>query len=128
MSDHDIIKGRHCLWIASSEAVRGFFQSWSAHLFYSYKDGKTVIDLKVTPKASKNGIRGVKNDKLLVTVTSVPENNKANIAVIELLSKKFGVAKSKFTIISGDKGRDKKICIDSTELAEVLSQIPILKD
>lgn len=96
-------------------------------MFYSRKDGKFFINVRATTKASKNYIRGVKNDELLISVTAVPENNKANNAIIDLISKKIGVSKSKIQIISGEKNRNKKISIDSENIEEILSSLSILK-
>lgn len=73
-----------------------------------WKKGKEGIELfiKLTPNASKNEILGVKLDSenrpfLKVSVTAIPENNKATQALIELLSKRLQIAKSKITIKSG---------------------------
>lgn len=96
-------------------------------MFYSRKDGKFFINVRAITKASKNYIRGVKNDELLISVTAVPENNKANNAIIDLISKKIGVSKSKIQIISGEKNRNKKISIDSENIEEILSSLSILK-
>ena len=96
-------------------------------MFYSRKDGKFFINVRATTKASKNYIRGVKHDELLISVTAVPENNKANNAIIDLISKKIGVSKSKIQIISGEKNRNKKISINSENIEEILSSLSILK-
>jgi uncharacterized protein YggU (UPF0235/DUF167 family) len=58
------------------------------------------------------GVTGVKDDRLLISVTSVPENDKANTEVIRLLSKVLEVPKTKIGIISGAKCRIKILCID----------------
>lgn len=96
-------------------------------MFYSFKNGMFFINVRVTTKASKNDIRGVKNDELLISVTAVPENNKANIAIIDLISKKIGIPKSKMQIISGEKNRNKKISINAENIEEVLSRLSISK-
>lgn len=96
-------------------------------MFYSFKNGMFFINVRVTTKASKNDIRGVKKDELLISVTAVPENNKANVAIIDLISKKIGVPKSKMQIISGEKNRNKKISIDAENIEEVLSHLSISK-
>jgi uncharacterized protein (TIGR00251 family) len=80
--------------------------------FFSFKDGKTYINLRVTTKASKNCIFGVRNGELLVSVTAVPENNKANAMIIDLVSKNMRIAKTKIHVVSGEKCRNKKICIE----------------
>jgi uncharacterized protein (TIGR00251 family) len=84
----------------------------SADEFYSFKNGKTYITVRVTSKASLNAVTGTRNGQLLVSVTAAPENNKANREVIGVLSKTLGTAKSKMQIISGSKCRIKVICID----------------
>lgn len=96
-------------------------------MFYSFKNGMFFINVRVTTRSSKNDIREVKNDELLISVTAVPENNKANIAIIDLISKKIGVPKSKIQIISGEKNRNKKISIDAENIEEVLSRLSISK-
>lgn len=70
--------------------------------------------IKVTPKASKNRIgdlvEATMGRKMLkVYVTSPPEDNLANIAVIEVLSGYLHKAKSKIQIISGHTMREKRI-------------------
>jgi uncharacterized protein (TIGR00251 family) len=80
--------------------------------FYNFKDNKTYIKVRVTTKSSANKINGSANGALAILVTSVPENNRANMDVIKLLSKQLHIAKSKIRIISGDRCRNKTICID----------------
>ena len=80
--------------------------------YYKIKDGKTYIGVRATTKASKNQITGVRNGELLVSVTSVPENDKANIAIVKLLSDWLNIAKSKMDIVTGHKCRNKVIRVD----------------
>jgi uncharacterized protein len=70
-----------------------------------------IIDVKVTPKASANMVK--EDDGLLrVYVTAVPEDGKANKAVIKLLAKRFGVNQSAVRIIRGAAGGNKTVEID----------------
>ena len=69
------------------------------------------ITVRVTPKSSSNRIV-VQGDDIRVYVTAVPENGKANDAVIKLLAKASGVPKSRLSIIRGATSRDKVIQID----------------
>lgn len=62
--------------------------------------------VKLTPNASKNSILGIlkeANDKsfLKISVTAIPENNKANQALIAFLSKILHIPKSYIFIKSG---------------------------
>lgn len=69
------------------------------------------IAVRVTPKSSSNRIV-VQGDDIRVYVTAVPENGKANDAVIKLLAKASGVPKSRLSIIRGATSRDKVIQLD----------------
>ena len=89
--------------------------------FFEFKNGCTFLHIRATTKASKNAISGVKNGKLSVSVTTVPEDGKANEAIIKLLSKELKCAKSKMHLVSGEKFRDKILCID--EILEGLEQL-----
>ena len=70
-----------------------------------------TLEVQVTPKASSNRIKAeiIENGslKLRVYVTAVPEEGKANEAVIKLLAKELGVPKSSLTIIQGQTSRRK---------------------
>lgn len=69
------------------------------------------IALRVTPKASRNVItQGEEGLRAYVTV--VPEDGKANAAVIALLAKSLGIAKGRLTLIRGATSRDKVFRID----------------
>lgn len=74
-----------------------------------------VLHLRVTPKASANRIKLETAEDgtplVRVYVTCVPEDGKANEAVIKLLAKELGIAKSKLTITQGETSRNKTIRI-----------------
>ncbi len=72
--------------------------------------------VKVTPRAAKNRIGGLLEatmgrQMLKVYVTAPPEDNLANIAVIEVLASYFHKSKSQIQIISGLTAREKRIQI-----------------
>ena len=68
--------------------------------------------LRVTPKASRNAVTGLADTAcggkaLKVAVTTVPEDGKANEAVIKLLAKLWHVPKSSITVVAGQTDRNK---------------------
>lgn len=72
------------------------------------------ITIRLTPKASQTKLGDLaldENDKpyLKVYVTAVPGDNKANKALIALLSKMFRIPKTKIHLISGATDRRKVI-------------------
>ena len=78
----------------------------------SWKDNiGDTIEVVVTPNATANRIKVESKEDgsfcLRIYVTVVPEDGKANDAVIKLLAKELGVAKSSLQIIRGKKSRKK---------------------
>jgi|SRR5690349_19391326 len=84
-------------------------------LFTSQKDGLTLT-VRVTPNAPKNQIGDIILDShqrkvLKIGVTKVPENGKANDAVIALLSTTWQLKKSQIKIMQGVSSRNKIVHI-----------------
>ena len=76
-----------------------------------------TIKLRVTPKSSRDAITGIYTNaysdmSLKVSTTAQPEKGKSNKAVIAILSKDLGKAKSLFKAIDGETRRNKTILID----------------
>lgn len=67
-----------------------------------------IIHVKVKPNSSKQKIENFGEGRYLVYVKSPPENDKANIEMINLLSKELGVPSKSFKIKFG-RTSDKKI-------------------
>ncbi len=67
-----------------------------------------IIHVKVKPNSSKQQIENFGGGRYLVYLKSPPENNRANIELINLLSKEFGTPPTRFSIKFG-KTSDKKI-------------------
>ena len=64
------------------------------------------LAVRVTPKAARNAVEAG-DGELRVWVTTVPEDGKANKAVVKLLADALGVAKSRLTLLRGATSRDK---------------------
>lgn len=79
-----------------------------------------LLTVRVTPKASNTGLAGFGEDSkgqtyLKVRVTAVPEKGKANKAVLALLAKALGMAKSRLFVVSGEGDRNKVIGINAAD-------------
>ena len=95
---------------------------------YKITDKGIELQVKVTPKASKNRIGEVFTDSdginiLRIYVTAVPEDGKANKAVIELLAKALGVSKSSLEITRGHTDQRKTILISDVSVENQLKLI-----
>ena len=65
------------------------------------------ISVKVKPQAREDRIEKIGENEYAVWVKAKDQENKANQAVIKILSKYFDVAKSKIVLLKGERSRDK---------------------
>lgn len=70
-----------------------------------------VFELRVTPRAGRQSLRR-DGDRIAVRVTAAPADGRANDAVIVLLAKALGVARTRLTLIRGAASRDKRVRLD----------------
>ncbi len=88
------------------------------------------LSVRLTPNGGRDCIDGIESDAegdtfLKARVCAVPENGKANKALVALLSKKLRVAKSAISFISGETARKKILRIegDPEDLSEKLKAL-----
>lgn len=65
------------------------------------------LDVKASPKASCDEIKGWRGGVLQVRVTAAPEKGKANDAIVALVAKAARVPKAAFELVSGETNRNK---------------------
>jgi uncharacterized protein YggU (UPF0235/DUF167 family) len=74
-----------------------------------------LLTLRVTPRAAADRVVAEPDaeggPRVRIHVTVAPEDGKANRAVIALLAKALGIAKSRIIIVRGETGRDKLVWI-----------------
>jgi hypothetical protein len=80
------------------------------------------LRVRATPNSSKDEILGskVRDDGLcylMVKIRAIPDENSANHAIIALIAKSLGVAKSTITITAGAKSRAKTLLVKSLTLS-----------
>lgn len=87
------------------------------------------VRIKLTPKAARDRIDGLADDGdggrvLKVSVTAVPEDGKANAALIKFLAKLWRVPRTSVDIVQGATDRRKVLFIhgDGQDLAQRLDQ------
>lgn len=84
--------------------------------------------MRLTPKAGRDAIEGLKPTadgglELVAKVTAVPENGKANVALLKLLSRMLKLPVSSFSLVAGATDRHKQILIggDATDIEAALA-------
>lgn len=72
---------------------------------------KTIIQVKVVPRSSRNTISSEEKGIFKIKLTAPPVEGKANEALKQLLSKRLGLPKGNVEIISGERSRLKSVRI-----------------
>lgn len=72
----------------------------------------TLIKIMVQPKASRDEVVGMHGDYLKIRVKAPATNNLANVALIKLLARHYGVAPRQVKLLHGKQSRYKTIAIE----------------
>jgi uncharacterized protein (TIGR00251 family) len=75
------------------------------------------VTVRVTPRAGKTAITGVREDVLLVKLAAAPVDGAANDALIECLADAFDLPKRNVEIVSGDRSRTKRVTLGGASAA-----------
>jgi uncharacterized protein (TIGR00251 family) len=81
--------------------------------------GAVTFDVLVQPRASRAKLGPIHDGRLKVAVTSPPVDGEANAAVIELVAKSLGVAKSAVEVVAGASSRRKTLRVAGVSRAAV---------
>ena len=82
-----------------------------------------TIEIRLHPRAGRDRIAGVINNRLKIDVSAAPIKNKANRSMIKLLSKTLKVPQDAIVIKRGATGRNKLIEIRSISIEKVTKLI-----
>lgn len=98
---------------------------------YRIEDGGVVLSVRLTPKAARDGVDGIRtlddgSEVASVRVRAPPVDGAANAALVGLLARTFGVPKSAVRLVSGEGARLKRVRIagDPDNLARVVDAWP----
>ena len=82
-----------------------------------------TFDVRVIPRASKSGIAGMRGDAVLVRLHAAPVDGAANAELIEVLADALGVPKRAVSILAGERGRQKRVCVEGLTLDFIRSKL-----
>jgi uncharacterized protein len=82
-------------------------------------DGGVTFDVLVQPRASRAKVGPVHDGRLKILVTAPPVDGEANAAVIELIAKTLGVAKSAVSVVAGATSRRKTVRVEGVARAAI---------
>lgn len=90
--------------------------------YYQEKPEGLIVYVRVQPRASRNRLEGVVDDRLRVRLTAPPLEGQANEACAAFLAKVLGVPRSKVALVAGLKSREKAFHVDG-DASELVSRL-----
>jgi uncharacterized protein len=91
--------------------------------FFALQENTLVLRCLIQPKASRDEIVGVQDERLKIRITAPPVDGKANAHLIRFLSDVLDVPRSRIELLSGDTGKRKTLRIlDMKSLPTVLQK------
>lgn len=83
---------------------------------------EVMLEVRVSPKASRNAINGWHEGRLKISVTAAPDRGKANQAVERLLAAQLGLPRGAVEVVHGHTQRNKRVRLRASQA--VLALLP----
>lgn len=81
------------------------------------------LRVRVTPRAGRDRIDGVRDGVLRVRLAAPPVEGRANEALVRLLARALGVPPRDIAVVRGATAREKVIAIEGLDETEVLRRL-----
>lgn len=82
-----------------------------------------LLSVRVTPRARREEIAGVRDGAILVRTTAAPQDGQANAAVVRLLAKRLGVPQSRVRLVRGGGAREKLLRVEGMSSEEATRRL-----
>ena len=82
-----------------------------------------TIDVRVIPRARKTEYGGQRDGAFVIRLAAPPVDGAANDALVDFLSSTLNVPRRAIRIVSGERGRRKRIEIDGVTADHVRAQL-----
>jgi uncharacterized protein YggU (UPF0235/DUF167 family) len=118
---------------AGGDMGRLFGRSWWVDPIGSHKPIRLMesgarFDIRLTPRGGADRIDGVgPNGELLARVAAAPVEGAANRALLRLIADELGVPASAVVLMSGDRGRHKRVLISGVTPETIRARWPGIK-
>jgi uncharacterized protein (TIGR00251 family) len=87
------------------------------------RDGSLLLAVHVQPKASRDGLCGLYDERLKIALTSPPVDGKANKALCRFMASTLRTAKGNIELQSGQSSRRKVLKITNGQYKEVYERL-----
>lgn len=95
--------------------------------FFPTSDG-SGCHLRVTPRAGRTAIVGIRDGQLVVKLAAAPIDGAANEALVAALSDAFGLPRRAISIAAGQRSRTKRVEFTAVTPATLAARLAALLD
>lgn len=85
-------------------------------MFYQWQDDNLILNVRVQSRASSDAFAEHNDEHIKIRITAPPVDGKANEHLIAYMASAFKVAKSGIRLLSGKKGRNKRLLIQQPRI------------
>jgi uncharacterized protein len=78
-----------------------------------------TVDILVQPRASRAKIGPMHDGRIKIAVTAPPVDGEANAAVIELVARQLGIARTSVEVVAGASSRRKTLRIENVTQQQI---------
>jgi hypothetical protein len=98
-------------------------------MWVSDAPGGCLLSIRVTPRAGRTGVSGVREGQLVVKLAAAPVGGAANAALLEAIASALRVPRRDVSIASGERGRSKRVRVAGRTAADVAAALaPLLAE
>ncbi|NEX13489.1 MAG: hypothetical protein C1941_02115 [Prosthecochloris sp.] len=87
------------------------------------KAGSVFFSIKAQPRSSKSMVTGAYDGSIKVNLKAPPVDGEANLECCRLLARTLGVARSSVEIVSGTRGKMKRVKVFGLSAVEFTEKI-----
>jgi len=85
--------------------------------------GGVLVPVVVVPRASRTGVGGVRDGRLLLRLTAPPVDGAANAAMTRVLARALGVPRAAIRIVRGERSRRKEVLVTDLAVEDLLAKL-----
>ena len=98
-------------------------------MWVSDAPGGCLLSIRVTPRAGRTAIAGIREGQLVVRLAAAPVDGAANEALVEAIAAALRIPRRNVSIASGERGRSKRVLVAGRSAADVTAALaPLLAE
>jgi hypothetical protein len=92
------------------------------------RDGAVLLHVHVQPSAGRTAVVGRHGDAVKVRVAAPPVDDRANVAVVDLIAELFGLKSDAVAVVGGGKSRMKRVRLQGVDVESLEARLDAAVD